>query len=801
MLAIVITALLIMTHSIRPQSISSTQKWLVCASTWIMPLITSIAAVALRSIAPVSGNGCWISAARPDIQYPLAYGWRLAVIFTVVLSYAYMAWLVYSRSRARQNGTGQNSLDRSKLGSPYSHTSRKDGLVTRHITTSTDSCDSAGSWALPIQSPGPYGKSPPRTTKTGVVMSPRRQIGHVNSMYHLGPPPRIQTPRQENRQEDREDWLREVLNISRYMNPVRKSLENRPSARDSSDTGSDFLIQLPEALVDEKPLDNRPVARPNTSSAAIDATGRPNEHNQGPKVTKSFVAPEDRALVPAPLDVKPGPIYHNQCPKVTKSFQVSVGDGKKPGPRYHNQCPKVTRTIDVSTNRIPTPPRGNTEAPGPRYHNQCPKVTRTIDVSTNRVATQDADETPGPRYHNQFRKVTRSIDRITSPSPLHSEAPGPHYHNQCPKVTRMINISVAQASPPLSSTRTEVPGPQTRQQQSSKAEHSVNVSTSQAGPNYHSECPLVKRSVSVSSDPMTPNANSDASPQYHNQCPKVVRSVQVTSSSAAAGHSARPPCPVSPSKPLPPLPPALLTHGFKTETTILTSPTDPPPSPTPGLPPPPWSPAANRPSSSSRIQFRKPAIFNKSTWSDSSQSSPANNRKLDPVTATTGATRKVTFTSLMQNATQGWFSRGRCSSSTVSSNLRGDEEQGDVATTTTTTTTTTTHDGTASSSSVPVGQPAVRSALLLNAYPLSYVILWLPWVVDRFMEAEGARSSNARVMAVLLACPQWLPLTNALTLGVSVCYLRWRGASGSGSGSGSGTESFARYQASSRGSF
>lgn len=860
MLAIVITALLTITQKVRPESVSPRKKWIICASTWVMPIITSIAAVSLRSIAPIGGNWCWISAAQPGIQYALAHGWRIAIIFTIVLLYACLCWTVYARFRARPDDSGQSSLNRSKLGSLCSEASPKDDIAAQHSRTGPNSCDGAGPW-LPIQSPGPFEKSPPRTTKTDIFTSPRRQVDHINSLYHLGPPPRIHTPRQESRQEDREDWLREILSISRCIKPVRKSLENRRSMRNSSDTGSDFPIQLPEASVDEKSSDGCYAARPDASTAdahaAIDTTG-PAYHSQCPKVTKSFqasvdyarTAPENRALIPAPLDVKPGPNYQNQCPKVTKSIRISIDDANmatettypeaaKPGPRYHNQCPKVTRTVDVSMNRISTPPMGNTETPGPRYHSQCPKVTRTIDVSRNRFATPyvDADETPGPRYHNQCPKVTRtvdvstdrviapyavnadspgpryhnqcprvtrtvgvSVDRIVPPSPLPSETPGPNYHNQCPKVTRTIAIIMADAltlSPPSiedygpqndhqcpkvprsfgvtvdqgRGNSEEEPGPRYHNQ-CPKVTRSVNVSTSQAGPNYHSECPLVKRTISVSVDPMRrpQDADTDASPRYHSQRPKVKRSFQVS----YAGHGARPSCEISAAKPLPPPPPALLVHKFKTETTILTSPMDPPPSPTPGLPPPPWSPTVNTPGS--RIQFKKPAIFRKSTWSDSSHSS----RNLDPVTPwATVTTRKATLSSRIKNVSQGL--RSRCSS--VVTNLRGfthDINDYDD------------DDGTASSAS----EREVRRALLLSAYPLAYVILWLPWVVERFMEAEGVQAGSSRAMAALLACPQWIPLANALALGVSV-YLRGRAGRRRRSGSGPGSLG----QASSRRSF
>lgn len=877
MLAIVITALLTIMRKISPEPMSPVKQLTICASIWIMPISTSIAAVVLHSIGPVSGNWCWISAARPEIQYALAHGWRLAIIFSIVLLYAYMCWLVYYRFRTHGDDATGSSLQRSEFGSISSDTSHKDAVEVKHIIISQARRDSAESW-LPIQSPGPFDKIATRRNK--IIKSSRRQVGHINSLYHLGLspslPPRIQTPRQESRAEDREDWLREILNIGRSINPVPKSLEPKQSARGSAESGPVFPIQLPEVPVDDKPYGEFVVARSaalhTDVPTAIGTTG-PNYHSQCPKITKSFQVSVDYAKEAtenwtprsAPVDARPGPNYHNQCPKVTKSFEISIDgaemvpeiaypEATKPGPRYHNQCPKVTRTIDVSTNRVATPPTdiveksgpryhsqcpkvtrtvevatdeaatssfGGLDDTGPRYHNQCPKVTRTVDVSTDRVATPYADatqssgpyyhnqcpkvtrtievstdrittpisknaESSGPHYHNQCPKVTRtvgvSINRVTPPSPLQNEVPGPNYHNQCPKVTRTIEVSTAYTPPPPSPPSTEglelqyhqqttevqrsfgvtvdqrkessegEPGPHYHNQ-CPKVTRSVNVSSSQAGPNYHSECPLVKRSVSVSIDPVNqPDNVPDTNPRYHNQCPKVTRSFVVSS----AGQAARPSSQHSPTKPIPqppPPPPALLP---KTETTILTSPMAPPPSPTPGLPPPPWSPAVTSPGS--RIQFKKPAIFRKSTWSDSSHSS----RNLDPVTPW-DTTPKPTIASRIKDATESF--RYRCSS--IFTSLRvGSTDSGDDET-----------DDDDNGRHTSCSERQMRSVLLLNAYPLAYIILWLPGIVDRFMEAEGVQPGNSRAMAALQACTQWIPLANALTLGLSV-YLGWRAGRG-----------------------
>ena len=57
---------------------------------------------------------------------------------------------------------------------------------------------------------------------------------------------------------------------------------------------------------------------------------------------------------------------------------------------------------------------------------------------------------------------------------------------------------------------------------------------------------------------------------------------------------------------------------------------------------------------------------------------------------------------------------------------------------------------------------AVQRTLLLNSYPLAYIILWIPAIVNRFIEVTG-RSST--VMQFLQVTAQLVGLANALTYG------------------------------------
>lgn len=729
MLAIVITALLTIIQRYRPENISSNKKWMICASTWIMPISTSVAAIGMHVISPVSGNWCWISATSPELQYALAHGWRLAIIFTIVLMYCYMCWLLYKRFRSRAHDGDDSSLQDSSFGSLSSGVTPTDVIEVKPVIVRTERCESPGSW-LPIQSPVDNEKSP--------AIFPRRQIGHINSLHNLGAPSRTQAFRQEVKSLDHKDWLCEILNISRCCNPVSRTPEDGQTGRTSFDSGPNLPVQLPEVhqvpAADSKAFGDIFALRPDTwhSGPHVNPTTTgPRYHNQCPKVTKTVQISVDEVQRSRSMTVKTGPNYHSQCPKVTKSVQISVDEAGKPsetisiGPRYHNQCPKVTRTIDISTDKVEKLSIAHIEDSGPRYHNQCPKVTRTVGVSIDRVATPPAthvrDPLPstiqgaGPRYHQQCPKVQRSFSVVTDQKYEKAEAePGPRYHNQCPKVTRSVNVSTS----------------------------------SKPGPNYHSECPLVKRSVSVSVDQaISVDTNTNAGPRYHNQCPKVTRSFKLSTTGPDGG-----PLPqVATTKPLPP-PPVLLPHECKTETTVITSPMAPPPSPTPGLPPPPWSPATASPSS--RIQFKRPAFLSRSTWSDSSRSTQMHH----PITPW-GDPHNAPLTSRLLSATEDFLRRCLSFVAGLRDWYTYEDSEIDINATST---------------------REIRRALFLNAYPLAYILLWLPGIVDRFMQADGVQPINSRAMAALQSCTQLIPLANALTFGVGL-YLRWKGGRGGSS--------------------
>ncbi|KAH5451279.1 hypothetical protein HBI30_136540 [Parastagonospora nodorum] len=58
----------------------------------------------------------------------------------------------------------------------------------------------------------------------------------------------------------------------------------------------------------------------------------------------------------------------------------------------------------------------------------------------------------------------------------------------------------------------------------------------------------------------------------------------------------------------------------------------------------------------------------------------------------------------------------------------------------------------------------IKKMLLLNAYPVLYVILWTPGLLNRLVEATGHKS---RVLSIMQASTQFIGLANAITYGIN----------------------------------
>lgn len=60
--------------------------------------------------------------------------------------------------------------------------------------------------------------------------------------------------------------------------------------------------------------------------------------------------------------------------------------------------------------------------------------------------------------------------------------------------------------------------------------------------------------------------------------------------------------------------------------------------------------------------------------------------------------------------------------------------------------------------------PNVRKMLLMNGYPLAYIILWIPGIANRLAESVG---KSPRWLNALQASTQYIGLINAVTYGMS----------------------------------
>ncbi|KAI9885187.1 MAG: hypothetical protein M1823_003026 [Watsoniomyces obsoletus] len=58
----------------------------------------------------------------------------------------------------------------------------------------------------------------------------------------------------------------------------------------------------------------------------------------------------------------------------------------------------------------------------------------------------------------------------------------------------------------------------------------------------------------------------------------------------------------------------------------------------------------------------------------------------------------------------------------------------------------------------------IKKMLLLNAYPIWYIILWIPGIAYRFVEATG---NTSRVLVILQASSQFIGLANAISYGLN----------------------------------
>lgn len=63
-------------------------------------------------------------------------------------------------------------------------------------------------------------------------------------------------------------------------------------------------------------------------------------------------------------------------------------------------------------------------------------------------------------------------------------------------------------------------------------------------------------------------------------------------------------------------------------------------------------------------------------------------------------------------------------------------------------------------------ETAIKRMLLLNGYPIMYIILWIPGLTNRVLEASG-KPSSSQVLAALQCSTQFVGFANAITYGLN----------------------------------
>ncbi|KAK0214156.1 G protein-coupled glucose receptor regulating Gpa2-domain-containing protein [Armillaria fumosa] len=105
--------------------LSNRSRWkvaLVCASTWVLPIITSSVALGRGYYSAVSGNWCWIHTEPAYLRYVLAHAWRFFFIFSEIGLYAYLYIHLKKRFRT-MNFLIANQVNTSTGSSNRSHSS------------------------------------------------------------------------------------------------------------------------------------------------------------------------------------------------------------------------------------------------------------------------------------------------------------------------------------------------------------------------------------------------------------------------------------------------------------------------------------------------------------------------------------------------------------------------------------------------------------------------------------------------------------------------------------------------------
>lgn len=703
--------LLAVTRVIDLQNLTSlSRRFRVCLGTWLLPLLLSLLAAAKDVLVPTGKNWCEIPSSERNWKLGLTDSWRMEVLFFVVPAYIFICWYMY----------GRNSCDACSWD--------------RFLPTTTPN-PSPESWRAkqpPNGSPQSEPLTPELLKETKIV--PRSEF----SLPIQGPARCL-----DKKTETIFRWVYVrhpglIGSLKDIRSPLPRPVTSpRPSLPLHYAHGDVCPWETVRDARAPPPPASKHRSSPLLRTAQV-AVRKPTVHQPQRLYRRAYQAEFRGPVVPQALSTD-----------AKEEMKVVTSEVQKPAPRYHRECPKITKSYDVSVepSAPPSTASSNTLPQGPSlqgrllHHSSNSKGTRSFSLPIASVVEQT--EPPVPPLRQGFPDST------------------PRYHNQCPKVTQSFDVSMSDQPPPPPTN--VVPGEVVSLRQSnveratsslrwlltscvSSDESAATQSDQNMPPKEHTF--FVEDASAVSEKPVT--VKETAKPHRSYQTFK--RSFDLTKNSlrdlppisSQPRHTvpkASSPQPVKIFTSLPPQSPTLRPEPVHTTTTITSIPTAPPPPPTPGLPPPPWNFPA----------------------SPHTTTTGGNNNNTTTTTTTTGGTRRKTFL----------LSRSTWSDTTPSSSASSPPRSRNAQRTTPTRASHRRRQHHHYYSSSSSDDREIRRMLLLSTYVLAYVVLWLPWLVDTFLEVLGRVDGGSRTMAALSGVSQYFGVASAITFATHECTRWW----------------------------
>ncbi|KAK0471332.1 G protein-coupled glucose receptor regulating Gpa2-domain-containing protein [Armillaria novae-zelandiae] len=103
---------------------------IVCASTWVMPLMTSFIALGKGYYTAVSGNWYWLTAEPVYLRYMLTHAWRFLFIFIEIGLYSYL--YIHLRRRFKDGSCAKEAIQMRPLSKNVRHDKSSSPIPTNH---------------------------------------------------------------------------------------------------------------------------------------------------------------------------------------------------------------------------------------------------------------------------------------------------------------------------------------------------------------------------------------------------------------------------------------------------------------------------------------------------------------------------------------------------------------------------------------------------------------------------------------------------------------------------------------------